>query len=95
VKDIERRIGLMKKNQDDMVKELEFYQGKNKPPATLDQKMRNNEFDIKTQQQLLDAKKKEVETINARYDDDKRRYLELTKGPAGGAGPAAASKKGG
>ena len=82
VKDIERRIALMKKTQQDTTKELEFYTGKNKPPATLDQKIRNLNFDIQTQEDLLGAKKKEVDSINARYNDDKRRYAELTKGPA-------------
>lgn len=82
VKDIERRIGLMKKQKQDASKELEFYTGKNKPPATLEQRIKNLEFDIQTQENLLGAKKKEVDTINARYNDDKRRYAELTKGPA-------------
>ena len=80
VKDIETRIGALKKRQDDLKKELEFYQGKNKPPAKLEQDVKNAEFDIKTQQDLLAAKKKEVDLINARYDEDKKRYNELTKG---------------
>jgi len=82
VKDIELRIGALRKRQDDLKKELEFYQGKNKPPAKLDQDVKNTEFDVKTQQDLLAAKKKEVELINARYDEDKKRYNELTKGGA-------------
>ena len=82
VKDIEVRIGALKKRQDDLKKELEFYQGKNKPPAKLVQDVKNTEFDVKTQQDLLAAKKKEVEQINARYDEDKKRYNELTKGGA-------------
>lgn len=35
---------------------------------------------IDTQGSLLDYKKKEAEEINARYDDDKKRYIELTGG---------------
>lgn len=80
VKDIEARIGALKKRQDDLKKEMEFYQGKNKAPAKLEQDVKNAEFDLKTQQNLLAAKKKEVEQINARYDEDKKRYNELTKG---------------
>ena len=80
VKDIEGRIVSLKKRQDELKKELEFYQGKTKPPAKLEHDVRNAEFDVKTQQELLAAKKKEVEQINARYDDDKKRYNELTKG---------------
>jgi len=80
VKDIEVRIGALKKRQDDLKKEFDFYQGKNKPPAKLEQDVKNAEFDLKTQQDLLAAKKKEVDLINARYDEDKKRYNELTKG---------------
>lgn len=82
VKEIEARIGALKKRQDDLKKELEFYQGKNKPPAKLEQDVKNTEFDVKTQQDLLAAKKKEVDLINARYDEDKKRYNELTKSGA-------------
>jgi hypothetical protein len=80
VKDIEKRIGGLKKRQETLKKELEFYTGKNKPPAKLEQDIKSAEFDVKTQEDLMATKKKEVEQINARYDDDKRRYKELTKG---------------
>jgi chromosome segregation ATPase len=82
VKDIERRIDGLKKRQAELKKELEFYEGKNKPPAKLQQDIKNADFDIETQQDLLDKKKKEVQQINARYDEDKKRYNELTKGAA-------------
>lgn len=82
VKDIERRIEGLKKRRADLTKELDFYQGKNKPPAKLAQDIKNAEFDIKTQEQSLALKQKEVDSINARYDEDKKRYLELTKGTA-------------
>lgn len=82
VQDIERRIDGIKKRQDKLTKELEFFQGKNEPPAKLKQDIKNAEFDIKTQQDLLGKKKKEVEQINARYDEDKKRYVELTRGSA-------------
>ena len=36
--------------------------------------------ELRTQEGLLATKKKEVAAINAKYDDDKKRYLELTKG---------------
>jgi hypothetical protein len=78
----EKDIGALKKRQDEQKKELEFYQGKNKPPAKLEQDVKSTEFDVKTQQQLLAAKNKEVDQINARYDEDKKRYNELTKGSA-------------
>ena len=79
VKDIQRRIDALKKRQDELKKELDFFQGKNKPPAKLNDDIRNSDFDIKTQADLMAAKKKEVALINSRYDDDKKRYRELTK----------------
>jgi len=80
VKDIEKRIGGLKTRQTELKKELDFYSGKNKPPQKLADDIRNNEFDIKTQEELLATKKKEVGQINTRYDEDKKRYAELTKG---------------
>jgi hypothetical protein len=82
VKDIEKRISGLKSRLTEQKKELEFYSGKNKPPAKLAADIKNTEFDIETQEDLMAKKKKEVEQINARYDDDKKRYNELTKGAA-------------
>ena len=82
VKDIQRRIDALKKRQEELKKELDFFQGKNKPPAKLSDDIRNIDFDVKTQEELMAAKKKEVALINSRYDDDKKRYTELTKGAA-------------
>ena len=79
------KIAQIEKAGAKMKKELEFYTGKNKPPAKVMQDIQNNEIDLKSQHALLTAKKKEVEAINARYNEDKRRYLELTKGPAAAA----------
>jgi len=80
VKEIEARVAALKKRRGDLVKELEFFQGKNKPPAKLEQDIRNAEIDLKAQEGLLAAKRKEVDSINAKYDDDKKRYVELTRG---------------
>ena len=94
VKEIEGRIGQVEKRRQELKKEMEFSQGKNKPPAKLAQDVANNEIDLNSQQSLLNAKKKEVDSINAKYDDDKRRFLELNKGaaPVETAPPAAAAK---
>jgi len=50
-----------------------------KIPAKLAEDMKNTEIDLNAQQQLHDAKQKEVDAINAKYDEDKKRYAELTK----------------
>ncbi len=79
LKEVETRIGKISQRQEQLVKDMEFYKGKNKPPAKLLDDIKNAEIDLAAQQNLLGAKKKEVETINSKYDDDKKRYMELTR----------------
>jgi hypothetical protein len=78
VRDVELRIDAIKKRQASYDKELEFYKGGNKPPARLQDDIRDAEIDLQAQQNLLVVKKKDVNSINARYADDKKRYRELT-----------------
>lgn len=76
--DIEKRIASLKQKQASVKKKMG--ETKDKAEAVrMDQDVKNAEFDITTQEQLLATKKKEIEAINARYDEDKKRYLELTK----------------
>lgn len=88
LKEIEVRMGQIRKRQDDLQKEMEFFKGKNKPPARLEDDIKRAAQDLKLQQDLFDQKKREVTDINARYDEDKKRFLELVKG--GGVVPAPA-----
>lgn len=80
--EIDVRIAAIKKRQGELAKEMEFYQGKHKPPAKLAQDVKATQTDLDAQQGLRDQKKKEVDAINAKYDEDKRRYSELTRGSA-------------
>ena len=82
VAEVETRIEAIKKRRAGYDQELEFYtdkKGKSKPPAKLAEEIKNAEIDLKAQEDLLAVKKKEVNTINAKYDEDKRRYIELTR----------------
>ena len=90
-KEIDKRIAEAQKRARDMAAEQEFY-AKKPMPKKLQDDIKNNEIDIRAQQETLAAKKKELGEINARYDADKRRYLELTTGvkQKNPAGPAAA-----
>jgi hypothetical protein len=85
IKDAERRIADANKRRKELDTEKEFYANKT-PPAKLVQEVKTNESDVNANTALLDAKKKEIGIINAKYDEDKRKYLELTR-------PAAASPK--
>jgi hypothetical protein len=76
---IDTRIADIKKHQDALAKELEFYRGK-KPPVKLQQDVNYTQTDLERQQAARERRQKEVATINAKYDEDKRRYAELTRG---------------
>ena len=94
VKEIEGHLAQINKRGQELKREMEFYQGKNKPPAKLAEDVKNNEIDYNSQRLLLNAKKKEVDAINAKYDDDKKRYIELGKGgPAPVEMPSSAAEK--
>jgi hypothetical protein len=78
IKQTAKRIEEAQKRRGDFEKEKEFY-AKKGAPAKLLQDIQSAELEIKNQTELLDAKKKEIATINARYDNDKMRYTELTR----------------
>jgi hypothetical protein len=80
IEEVERRIADIKKRQVQFEKELALFNdaGKGSPPPRLKEEITNAEIDLKAQQSLLEAKKKEAANINARYDEDKRRYQEAT-----------------
>jgi hypothetical protein len=84
IEDTERVIAGAKKRRQELETEKEFYV-KKPMPFKLKQEITNNEIEIKNQTSLLDAKRKEISTINAKYDEDKRRYVELTSGKAASA----------
>jgi hypothetical protein len=77
IAETEKRIVGAQKRKKELESEKEFYV-KKPMPLRLKQDIANNEIEIKNQTELLDAKKKEISIINAKYDSDKRRYVELT-----------------
>jgi chromosome segregation ATPase len=83
VREIEQRVTDLKKRRASFDKELEFYQDKKgapaKVPPKLQEEIRQADFDLKVQQESLEVKKKEVNSINAKYDEDKKRFIALTK----------------
>ena len=78
-KDIQKRIAESQARAKKLESEKEFYL-KKQMPKKLQDDIKNNEIDMKVQQGALEAKEKEIGEINAKYDEDKRRYHELTRG---------------
>jgi len=78
IKEAERKLADAQTRQKQLATEAEFYQ-KKPMPGQLKLDIQNNQVELKAHGDLLDAKRKETVGINAKYDEDKRRYLELIK----------------
>ena len=87
IQDAQKRIAAAEKRQKELEAEKEFYL-KKPIPLKLRDDLKNNELELNTQRGLLESVKKQISGINAKYDEDKRRYADLTK-----AQPAAASSQ--
>ncbi len=67
--------------------EAEFYKKKTMP-SELAKELRTVEHEIRLQQEIIDSKKRDFETIKAKYGADRQRYTELT----GRTSPASRTK---
>jgi len=90
IKEAERNLAEAQKRKQALAADAEFYK-KQPMPAHLKQDIQTNEVEIRSQAELLERKKKEDATINARYDEDLRRYRGLAKAGLTGGPPVAAS----
>lgn len=91
IRTAEEKLAELAKRQKKLDVEAEFYK-KGTPPPELKAQLRDNETDMKALQAVIESKKREIETVKARHDDDRRRYRELTEKKPVGQGGAAASK---
>ena len=79
--DVERRIALLKKRQDELAKQAAAIKGGKAPSDTFEPDVKAVAYDLQLQERLLESRRKEAESINSKYDEDKRKYRELTRGP--------------
>ena len=91
IQEIQKLIASAEKRKKELGAEKEFYLKKPMPPK-LQEDIKNNEVEIKNQLGAMEAKKKQVAAINAKYDEDRRRYIELTKGASAQAAKATPKK---
>jgi valyl-tRNA synthetase len=78
IKNAEARIAEIQLQRKKYENEAEFYKKKQLPPD-IQKGLSNTDFEIKAQQSIIEAKKKELEIIREKYDVDRHRYLELNK----------------
>ena len=77
IKGAEEKIAAARKQRKKFEDEAEFYKRKSLPPEVT-KGLRDADHEIKTQQELLDVKRKDLASIQAKYDADRKRYAELT-----------------
>ncbi|MGE4447511.1 MAG: hypothetical protein AB7E15_04340 [Azospira sp.] len=85
IKQSENKVADAQKHLKRLQDEMEFY--KHRPaPSELGKNIRDAEYDLRLQKELLERKNQELQQIRSKYDQDKRRYIELTRARA--ANPA-------
>ena len=75
---VQATINRLKQRQEELDKEQAKYKNSSEMPPKLLQDVRAVAYDLSLQDQLLATRKKEAAEINARYDEEKRKYRELT-----------------
>lgn len=77
---VEARIAALRKRQDALNKEAAAIKAGKKPSDTFEQDVKAAAYDLQLQERLLESRKREADAINARYDEEKRKYHQLTQG---------------
>jgi hypothetical protein len=73
----EGRIAEIRIRRRNFENEAEFYK-KKQPPPEVQKGLRDANDEIKAQEQVIEAKRHELDAVGKKYDDDKRRYLDLS-----------------
>ena len=89
MKQSQLRLEDAKKNKKKLDGEKEFYKGKALPDSVKAQ-VRENEKELKAQQAAVDGRVKDMEDIRIRFEEERKRYLELTGKKPAEAAPTAA-----
>ncbi len=92
IKDAERKLAEAQKRGDKLRAEAEFY-AKKPMPKQLQQDISVNELEIKAQTEVAEAKRRDVASINAKYDDDKRRFEDLNRASKTAAAPVSTATR--
>ena len=82
VRESERRISLLDRQGAENRAETEFYKKKTLP-TDLKRRVDENEAALKAEKGLYSTKKSEVAQVNLKFDEDRKRYAELTGVSAG------------
>lgn len=93
MRESEKRVSLLEKAEQENKQEQEFYKRK-QMPGELKRRVDENEGALRAERLLLASKKDEIIQVHQKFDEDKRRYTELTVGPGKSKPAATAETKG-
>lgn len=80
IKRAEEKIVGAREQRKKFEEEAEFYK-KKQLPSEIEKGLRDVDSEIKALESVIEAKNKELETIRLKYDEDRNRYLELSRRP--------------
>ena len=78
IKNAEARIAEIRALRKKFENEAEFYK-KKKLPAEVEKGLSDADFEIKGQETIIESRKKEIDTVQAKYDDDRKRFIDLMR----------------
>ncbi|MEF8751690.1 MAG: hypothetical protein V5A91_06390 [Candidatus Accumulibacter necessarius] len=76
----EERIAEIRRQRKKFEDEAEFYR-KRQLPADVAKGLRDSDQEIRAQESVIESKKKDLDAIRLKYDEDLRRFVELSKRP--------------
>jgi len=84
IRSAEAKIAEIRKQRKKYENEAEFYK-KKQLPVDIQKGLDNADFEIKAQESIIESKKKDLNVIREKYDEDRRRFIELTRSGAANA----------
>ena len=78
IKDAEAQITTIRARRKKFENEAEFYKKKQLPPE-VQKGLSDADSEIKAQQSIIESKRRDIDIIREKYDEDKRRYLDLSR----------------
>ncbi|MCK6393290.1 hypothetical protein [Zoogloea sp.] len=74
----EARQALLVKKRSGLLREAEFFQKRAMPP-NLAAALRDSDSELAAQGSIIEAKRRDIEAIRSRYEQDRSRYIALTE----------------
>ena len=74
----EARIGEIKAQRKKFENEAEFYKNR-EVPEEIQKGLSDTEFEIKAQESIIEAKSKEIDAVQSKFDEDRQRFLDLQR----------------